>query len=135
MASRGPDEVLSTGDPPNSEGGSAVIVIGVDAHKATHTVVCVNGATGEQLAELTADAIVDGHQALLRFGERHAAEETRVWAIEDCRHVSGALERFLLRSGESVLRVPPKMMAGERKAARSYGKSDSIDALAIARAA
>ena len=41
-----------------------MIVIGVDAHKATHTLVCVNGATGEQLGELTADANSDGHQAL-----------------------------------------------------------------------
>ena len=110
-----------------------MIVIGVDAHKATHTVVCVNRATGEQLGELTADANEDGHRALLGFGERHG-QAGRVWAIEDCRHVSGALERFLLRSGETVLRVPPKMMASERRAARSFGKSDSIDALAVARA-
>jgi transposase len=36
----------------------------------------------------------------------------RVWALEDCRHVSGGLERFLLRSGERVVRVhtvaPPR---------------------------
>src|SRR3954454_13356102 len=111
--------------PPRLMGGPAVIVIGVDAHKATHTVVCVNRATGEQLGELTAAANEDGHLALLRFGERHGGDG-QVWAIEDCRHVSGALERFLLKSGETVLRVPPKMMAGERKTARSYGKSDSI---------
>src|SRR4051812_44699603 len=30
---------------------------------------------------------------------------------------------------------PPKLMAAERKTARTYGKSDAIDALAIARAA
>jgi transposase len=112
-----------------------VIVIGVDAHKATHTAVCVNGVTGERLGELTAEANADGHQSLLRLAERHSAGDARVWALEDCRHVTGALERFLLRSGETVLRVPPKMLAGQRKSARSYGKSDSIDALAIARAA
>ena len=39
-------------------------------------------------------------------------EGERVWAIEDCRHVSGALERFLLARGERVVRVPPKLMAG-----------------------
>ncbi len=33
------------------------------------------------------------------------------------------------------MRVPPKLMAGARKSARAYGKCDSIDALAIARAA
>jgi len=59
----------------------------------------------------------------------------RVWAIEDCRHVSGALERFLLARGERVVRVPPKLMAGARTSDRQRGKSDVIDAVAIARAA
>ena len=59
----------------------------------------------------------------------------RVWAIEDCRHVSGALERFLLRRGERIVRVAPKLMAGARRSAREPGKSDAIDAVAIARAA
>jgi transposase len=58
-----------------------------------------------------------------------------VWAIEDCRHVSGKLERFLLARGERVVRVPPKLMAGRRKASREPGKSDPIDSLAVARAA
>jgi transposase len=62
-------------------------------------------------------------------------DSERVWAIEDCRHVSGARERFLLSRGERVVRVPPKLMAGARRSARGRGKSDAIDALAIARAA
>jgi transposase len=45
------------------------------------------------------------------------------------------LERDLLGAGEQIVRVPPKMMAHARDAARSYGKSDPIDALAVARAA
>jgi transposase len=49
--------------------------------------------------------------------------------------VSISLERFLLASGERVVRVPPKLMAGARRAARQRGKSDAIDALAVARAA
>jgi transposase len=62
-------------------------------------------------------------------------DHERVWAVEDCRHVSGGLERFLRARGERVVRVPPKLMATSRKSARTYGKSDSIDALAVARAA
>ncbi|HWT95375.1 MAG TPA: IS110 family transposase [Solirubrobacteraceae bacterium] len=58
-----------------------------------------------------------------------------MWAIEDVRNMSSGLERVLLEAGETVLRVPPKLMAAERKAVRSFGKSDAIDALAIARAA
>ena len=58
-----------------------------------------------------------------------------MWAIEDCRHLSSGLERLLLEAGERVLRVPPKLMAKARKTVRAFGKSDAIDALAVARAA
>ena len=34
-----------------------------------------------------------------------------------------------------MIRVPPNMMAGARKSERTRGKSDPIDALAVARAA
>lgn len=55
--------------------------------------------------------------------------------IEDVRHVSGSLERFLLDRGETVVRLPPRLMADTRRGVRERGKSDPIDALAIARAA
>jgi transposase len=109
-----------------------VIVIGIDAHKYTHTLVAVDLA-GRQLDTLTVDAGEDGHERMLRFAARLDIE--RLWAVEDCRHVTGALERFLLRCGQTVVRVPPKLMAGARRSARTFGKSDPIDALAVARAA
>jgi transposase len=58
-----------------------------------------------------------------------------VWAVQDCRHVTGRLERDLLAAGERVVRVPPRLLAGARQAVRALGKSDPIDALAVARAA
>jgi len=58
-----------------------------------------------------------------------------LWALEDCRHVSGAFERFLIGSGERVVRVATKLMADARRAGGDRGKSDRIDALAVARAA
>ncbi len=110
-----------------------MIVIGVDAHKATHTAAAVNRLTAEKLDQQTVKARQGGHDALLAWAIELG--EDRVWAIEDCRALSGGLERVLLQAGERVLRVPPKLMAAQRKAARSYSKSDPIDALAIARAA
>jgi transposase len=74
-----------------------------------------------------------GHEQLLAWGRTLDCE--RLWALEDCRHVSVSLERFLIASGEQVVRVPPKLMAGARKSSRERGKSDAIDALAVARAA
>jgi transposase len=62
-------------------------------------------------------------------------DSERAWALEDCRHVSGSFERFLIARGERVLRVPTKLMADVRRGARTRGKSDSIDSIAVARAA
>jgi transposase len=59
----------------------------------------------------------------------------RLWALEDCRQLTRALERELLAAAEQLVRVPPKLMAPERRAGRARGKSDPIDALAVARAA
>jgi len=110
-----------------------MIVIGTDTHKTSHTAAGVNRATGEALAERTVRAKRRSFEDLLRWARRLGAE--RVWALEDCRHVSGALERFLLARGERVVRVAPKLTAGARDSARERGKSDAIDAVAIARAA
>jgi transposase len=110
-----------------------MIVIGADTHKRSHTLAAVDGVTGRALADRTVRAKHRSFDELLVWARGLDAE--RVWAIEDCRHVSGALERFLLGRGERVVRVPPKLMAGARRSAREPGKSDPIDAVAIARAA
>jgi transposase len=109
-----------------------VIVVGVDPHKQTHTAVAVT-TLGELKGELTVGARVKGHAKLIHWAR--ALDPQRVFALEDCRHVSGALERFLVSRGERVVRVPPKLMGEARRGARSFGKSDAIDALAVARAA
>ena len=110
-----------------------MIVIGADTHKRSHTLGALDGATGRVLADRTVKAKRRSFEDLLVWGRGLGAD--RVWAIEDCRHVSGALERFLLRRGERVVRVAPKLMAETRRSGRERGKSDVIDAVAIARAA
>jgi transposase len=69
----------------------------------------------------------------LRFAV--ALDVDRVWAVEDCRHVTSRLERALLGDGERVIRVPPALTGESRKASRTPGKSDPIDARAVALAA
>ena len=81
-----------------------MLVVGADVHKRTHTFVAV-------------DEVVVATSA--RHGE----------AV-----MSGArLERDLLTAGQKVVRVPPKLMAQVRASARTRGKSDPIDALAVVR--
>lgn len=110
-----------------------MITLGIDAHKRTHTVVAVD-EVGRQLGTKTTTATTSAdHLALARWADRFGLE--RCWAVEDCRHLSRRLEGDLLRAGERIVRVPPKLMAHARDAARTYGKSDPIDALAVARAA
>jgi transposase len=114
-----------------------VVVLGVDVHKGTHTAVAVD-ELGREIGQRTVRATEAGHRQLLRWALRAfagaGAREVR-FAVEDCRHVSVRLERDLLAAGQAVVRVPPKLMAGARSSARTRGKSDPIDALAIARAA
>ncbi len=108
-----------------------MVVVGADVHKHTHTFVAVD-EVGRKLGEKTVRAVTAGHaEAVMWARERFGAEV--VWAIEDCRHLSARLERDLLGSGQKVVRVPPKLMAQTRASARTRGKSDPIDALAVAR--
>jgi transposase len=110
-----------------------MITIGIDAHKRTHTAVAVD-ELGRQLGTKTTQATTTAdHLAIIRWADRFGAERT--WAVEDCRHLSRRLERDMLAAGETIVRVPTKLMANARDAARTYGKSDPIDALAVARAA
>jgi transposase len=112
-----------------------VITIGIDPHKDTHTAAAIEDATGQLLDELTVPGTEAGHERLRSWAHEAAGEEELRFALEDCRHVNGRLERFLLGAGEVVLRVGTRMTARARQSARTYGKSDSIDALAVARAA
>lgn len=109
-----------------------MVVLGIDAHKRSHTVVAVDEC-GRQLAAKTLGTATTDHLRLLRWAEQFGPD--RVWAVEDCRHLSRRLEHDLLRAAERIVRVPPKLMAHARDSARTYGKSDPIDALAVARAA
>lgn len=111
-----------------------MVAIGIDPHKNTHQAVAVD-ALGAQLAEHETPADREGFGQLLDWVRNLAASDERVWVIEDCRHVSGPLERFLLDHGEAVARLAPHLMAQARTHVRERGKSDPIDALAVARAA
>jgi transposase len=109
-----------------------MIVIGVDTHKRTHALAAVDAGTGRVRGQRQIKAEEQGHLAAVRWAR--GLDEERVWAIEDCRHVSRRLEQALLAAGERVVRVPPHRMGASRRGEREPGKSDEIDALAIARA-
>jgi transposase len=116
----------------SNEGTVLMIVIAADTHKSSHSFSAVVEQTGRVEAERAFAADARGMLDTLRWAK--GLGQQRVWALEDCRHVSGRLERFLVASGERVIRVAPRLMGQSRRAERAAGKSDVIDARAIARA-
>ena len=111
--------------------GEVEVVIGVDAHKRSHTLVAVD-AVGRKLGERTVPATGEGHLQALEWASRWPGAR---FALEDCHHVTRRLEGDLLAAGCTVVRVPVQLMATARRAGRQPGKSDPIDALAVAHAA
>ena len=83
--------------------------------------------------EKTVQATSAGHITALMWAREQFGTEL-IWGIEDCRNMSARLERDLLPAGQKVVRVPTKLMSEARKSARTRGKSDPIDAAAVARA-
>lgn len=94
-----------------------MIVIGADTHKSTHTLAAVQAETGRIVATKTVDADAVGMLRAWRWSHTLEGGE-RVWALEDCRHVSGRLERCLVGQGEQVVRVAPKLMGATRRSER-----------------
>lgn len=105
-----------------------MIVVGVDVHKHSLSAVAVD----ELGRQVDAWEGTSGDE-LLSWSRR--VGRCRLWAVEDCRHVTRGLERTLVRQRQRLVRVPPRLTAPERRHGRTRGKSDLIDALAIARAA
>jgi hypothetical protein len=70
-----------------------VITIGIDPHKRTHTAVAVSGV-GQLLCEITIEADEAGQEELLAWAHGLDGAEEMRFALEDCRHVNGRLERF-----------------------------------------
>jgi transposase len=109
-----------------------MIIVGIDAHKRTHTLVAID-ERGQRVGSVTVPATSDGHLEALRWSQALGSEVR--FAVEDCRHLTRRLESDLLVAGQSVTRMATRLMATHRRTLRERGKSDPIDALAVALAA
>jgi len=107
-----------------------MIVIGADTHKGSHALAAVDEGTGKVRGGRQIKAEPAGHLAAVRWARELDGE--RVWAIEDCRSCSRRLEQALVAAGERVIRVPASVTDQARKVSRVAGKSDPIDARAVA---
>ena len=85
----------------------AVVMIGVDPHKGSHTAVAINAAEGP-LGQLRVRASAVQAGRLLGWAQ---AWPERTWAVEGAGGLGHLLARQLLSAGERVLDVPPKLAA------------------------
>ena len=86
----------------------AVVMIGVDPHKASHTAVAISAAE-EPLGELRVRACGVQAERLLAWA---AAAPRRTWAVESTSGLGHLLAQQLLAAGERVLDVRPSWARG-----------------------
>ncbi len=106
-----------------------MITIGVDAHKRVHAAVAVDEA-GRILGQWQAANSPDGWQALQRWAT--GWDGPRQWGIEGAWSYGRGLAQHLVALGEAVYEINPRWTAEGRKTARRRGKSDPLDARAVA---
>src|SRR5579864_7031007 len=110
----------------------AVVMIGVDPHKASHTAVAINAAE-EPLGQLRVRASAVQAERLLGWAQ---AWPERAWAVEGAGGLGHLLAQQLLSAGERVLDVPPQLAARVRLLATGdVNKNDPGDARSVAVAA
>jgi transposase len=121
--------------PPDDErrsGLMAVVMIGVDPHKASHTAVAI-GVCEEPLGELRVRASATQAGRLVAWA---AAWPERTWAVEGAGGLGYLLAQQLVAAGELVLDVQPKLGARVRLLATgASNKNDPNDARSVAIAA
>ena len=107
----------------------AKVVIGVDPHKASNTLVVIDQQE-HVLAQHRFANDREGYRSMRTFARTHPQ---RVWAIEGARGVGAGLAQRLVAEGEPVLDVPARLSARVRALGGGSGrKTDDTDAFAVA---
>jgi transposase len=106
------------------------VVAGVDCHKKTHSIVFVD-AVGTVLSKLTIPASEQGYAQAIEHANRFDEVE---WGLEGTGLYGYGFANALLKAGVVVYEVPGAFTKRHRRHASRLGKSDVLDAQAIAEA-
>jgi transposase len=106
-----------------------MITLGVDAHKKIHVAVAIDEA-GQELDRWRGENSHDGWTSLRDWARALGSE--RQWGIEGAWNYGRGLAQSLVAGGELVYEVNPRWTAEARKRARRPGKTDRLDARAVA---
>ncbi|WP_393916807.1 IS110 family transposase [Halostreptopolyspora alba] len=108
--------------------------MGIDPHKRVCYAAVVDTA-GRRIGPVHKTAGARALPGLLEWARRRSEGAEVLWAIEDGRGLARALADALLLAGQTVVWVPARAMAAQRRLhERTGAKSDAIDAVAVARA-
>lgn len=107
-----------------------MITIGVDAHKRVHAAVAVDAA-GRELGRWRGPNTAAGWEELAEWAA--ALGGACRWGIEGAWNYGRRLAQHLVEAGATVYEVNARWTAAGRRQGRRAGKSDALDALAVAR--
>lgn len=103
---------------------------GVDCHPDSHTIALID-AQGRLLAQTTVPSTPDGYREALAVAD---GWKSVVWGLEGTGTYGRPFADYLVARGRIVYEVPGAVTKRYRKHATRPGKSDAIDAKAIAEA-
>src|SRR5918998_6677801 len=107
-----------------------MVTIGVDAHKHIHQALALD-ETGTILGTWRGPNTRDGWQQLRTWAA--PLPTPRQWGIEGAWHYGRGLAQVLVADNETVYEVNSRWTASRRQSARKPGKSDHLDAHAVAK--
>lgn len=106
-----------------------MLTIGVDAHKQVNMAVAIDAA-GREVARWRGPNTTAGWQQLAAWAV--ALDGDTRWGIEGAWNYGRGLAQHLVAGGAAVYEVNARWTAAERRRARTPGKSDGLDARAVA---
>ena len=106
--------------------------VGVDVHKDTHTAVGVS-PFGEKLFEITVGNYKKDFEVLTSKVREISSSLSPYYGLEDCHGYGERLSAYLYENGHQILAVPSVLVDRARQKATHPEKSDSLDALGVAK--
>jgi transposase len=106
-----------------------MVLVGIDAHKQLHKALALTDA-GTILDHWQGPNSPQGWHSLHQWATTFA--DARQWGIEGAWNYGRGLAQYLVAAGETVYEINPRWTAQRRGKARKPGKSDHLDAHAVA---
>ena len=110
-----------------------MIVFGADTHKTSHTISCIN-EMGMELDSITIENNHSGYQKMYEWFLSFNSDN-KIVGSENTGSYGKQFAQFLLKKGEKVFEITPRLTAKNRNRSLKNEKNDYLDSISIARSA